>query len=232
MRLSLRPVNNPSPKRQHKIGETKRDNILKVNLGCGITVVPGWTNIDISPNIWLSRHPFLKRILYEVRLLDDASYRTKWPSEIVRHDIRKGLPFQDDSVDYIYTSHFLGHVNQHEAVRIIGDCYRVLKPQGYLRIVVSDLRLYATKYTRDEITAEDFLHSLGIGCSSPRNMTSNFLCRHLETRWLYDFRSLACLLNKCGFRRVTRRRFREGRVPDIEALDNREEISLFVEAQK
>jgi hypothetical protein len=49
---------------------------------------------------------------------------------------------------------------------------------------------------------------------------------------MYDFDSLASLLNKYGFSVREKRRFREGITPDIDRLDNRPEESLYVEAQK
>jgi len=62
-------------------------------------------------------------------------------------------------------------------------------------------------------------------------MSSKFLYSKDHHVWMYDFQSLAHLLRACGFKTIIRRRFREGKVPDIDVLDNREE-SLHVEAQK
>jgi len=42
---------------------------LKLNLGCGSTVVPGWVNVDKSPSIVLARHPRLRRGLASAGLL-------------------------------------------------------------------------------------------------------------------------------------------------------------------
>lgn len=206
-------------------------NSKKVNLGCGTTVAPRWINIDTSWNISLSKLPFLKWLLYKIGLLSESAYKAKWPPSIIRHDVRKGLPFEYDSVDYIYTSHFLEHLTKHDAVKVIRECHRILKPQGWIRIVVPDFKLLVSKYIKNELSIEDFLHHLGMS-ESEENMFFKFLYSKDRHRWMYDFQSLTHLLRAYGFKIIIRRRFREGKVPDVDILDNREEESLYVEAQK
>ena len=205
-------------------------NSKKVNLGCGTTVAPGWINIDISWNIWLSRTIFLKWILYKIGLLSESAYEAKWPPGIIRHDVRKGLPFEDNSVDYIYTSHFLEHVNKDEAIKIIMECHRILRPLGWIRIVAPDLKLLANKYIKNELKIEDLLGYLGMRRSERKLF--NFLYSKDHHKWIYDFQSLAHLLKTCGFEIIVRRNFRRGKCLDIDILNNREENSLYVEAQK
>ena len=53
--------------------------------------------------------------------------------DIVR-DLEKGLPFDDDSVDEIFASHILEHLN--ELNFVMEECYRVLKKGGIMRIIV------------------------------------------------------------------------------------------------
>ena len=202
----------------------------KVNLGCGTTIAPGWINIDISWNIWLSRHLFVKWILYKIGLLSESAYKAKWPQGIIRYDVRKRLPFEDNSVDYIYTSHFLEHANKDEAIKIIRECHRVLKPHRWIRIVVPDLKLIANKYIKNELNIEDFLRYLEMRESKRRFF--KFLYSKDRHKWMYDSQSLAHLLKTNGFEIIVRRSFRRGMVPDIDILDNREEDSLYVEAQK
>ena len=44
--------------------------------------------------------------------------------------------FANNVVDNIYTSHFLEHLEYRVIFELLKDCYRVLKPQGLIRIVV------------------------------------------------------------------------------------------------
>jgi predicted SAM-dependent methyltransferase len=50
-------------------------------------------------------------------------------------DMETGLPFlPDDSVDEIYTSHFIEHIDNLEL--FLRECHRVMKPSGILNIYV------------------------------------------------------------------------------------------------
>jgi predicted SAM-dependent methyltransferase len=79
-----------------------------VNIGCGPYKEPDYINIDINP---------------------------RWGPDVVR-DIRKGLPFDDSSVDMLLASHFLEHLSIEEFMEVMEECYRVLKPTGSFRIIV------------------------------------------------------------------------------------------------
>jgi predicted SAM-dependent methyltransferase len=54
------------------------------------------------------------------------------------------LEFEDNTFDFIYTEHVLEHFFLNEAFDLLGECYRILKPNGVIRIVVpdSDFRTY------------------------------------------------------------------------------------------
>lgn len=210
---------------------TEVKDIKKVNLGCGSTIAPGWINIDVSQNIMLSKLPLLKWILYKIGLLSEAAYKEKWPAGIIRHDVRRGLPFKDCSVLHIYTSHLLEHLTRHEANKLLRECYRILKPQGWIRIVVPDFELLVDRYKRNELSIEGFLHCLGMR-ESENDAFLSFLYSKDRHKWMYDFQSQTHLLKVCGFKIIVRRKFREGKVPDLYILDNREKESLYVEAQK
>lgn len=204
------------------------DNYKKLNLGCGPTIAPNWINLDISYNIYLSKVPLLKWILYKIGLIPKAVYETNWPPGIIRYDLRKGLPYDDNSFDYIYTSHFLEHVKKNEAIKIIKECHRVLKPQGWIRIVVPDFKLLVNKYIKNELSVDDFLKALDM---DSKKSFFKFLYSKDRHKWMYDFRSLNHLLIVCGFKNIIRKRFKESSVPDVDILDNRKE-SLHVDAQK
>jgi hypothetical protein len=39
---------------------------VKVHLGCGSFVIPGWINLDGSWNAWISKYPLIKKILKKI----------------------------------------------------------------------------------------------------------------------------------------------------------------------
>ena len=43
------------------------------------------------------------------------------------------LPFSDNSVDLIFTEHFIEHLDQKAAQKFVKEAYRILKPNGVLR---------------------------------------------------------------------------------------------------
>lgn len=55
------------------------------------------------------------------------------------------LPFAQNSQDYVYSSHFLEHVTDYK--NALKEQYRVLKPNGYMIIVVPHQWLYEKKDT-------------------------------------------------------------------------------------
>lgn len=203
--------------------------IKAVNLGCGIVVSPGWINIDNSPNARLSKYPLLRWSLWKLGVLRDYHYAVKWPESIIIRDVRKGMPFPDSSIDYVYTSHFLEHLTFSDSQKLIANIFRVLKSQGIVRIVVPDLAYGARQYLsalrknpNDPQAAPKFLNWMQLGKAEPRDP-------HL---WMYDIPSLSALLIESGFINVTPCSYRQGRVPDCEALDNRPDDSLHIEAEK
>ncbi|WNC29641.1 methyltransferase domain-containing protein [Thermosynechococcus sp. PKX82] len=89
-----------------------------VNVGCGQTFHPEWLNFDVAPAV----------------------------AGVKRWDIRRGLPFKEEEVDAVYSSHVLEHLSCQEAENFLRDAYRVLKPNGVLRIVVPDLEQTTRAY--------------------------------------------------------------------------------------
>lgn len=88
-----------------------------LNIGCGHNYHPDWINLD------LHRTEFVKY-----------------------YNIKNKLPFPPDSIDVIYHSHVLEHIDKSLAKKFIADCYRVLKPNGIIRVVIPDLEQICLEY--------------------------------------------------------------------------------------
>lgn len=56
------------------------------------------------------------------------------------HDFNDKLldMFDDNSVDVIYTSHFLEHLTFARGLELLKDCYHALRPSGLIRVVLPD----------------------------------------------------------------------------------------------
>src|ERR1700761_5516850 len=107
-----------------------------LNLGCGTRTSAIATNIDWSPYLRLRRSPTGRRLAR----LWLRGYRTTafngLAEDIVVHDLRRGIPAADATVDAVYHSHLLEHIDRDRVDGFLREVHRVLKPGGIHRIVV------------------------------------------------------------------------------------------------
>ena len=89
-----------------------------LNLGCGHRLHPAWINVDYVAT----------------------------EAGVMAYDLMHGIPFSDESVDVVYHSHFLEHLSRAAAETFVHECFRVLRPQGLLRVVVPDLENVVRAY--------------------------------------------------------------------------------------
>jgi predicted SAM-dependent methyltransferase len=211
---------------------------LKLHLGCGSTVVPGWENIDKSPSIVLARVPALRRALATVHVLTPEQANADFPSGIVRADVRRGLPYEDATVHYIYSSHMIEHMSRWQGLALVKECRRVLMPDGVLRLATPDLAQVVDAYRSGvkggaATPADAFMGGLGTFMEQPGSRLQRVVQRLFVAphQWLYDEQSLTLLVEEAGFVDVGVREFRDSALPDIALLEHREH-SLFVEARR
>jgi SAM-dependent methyltransferase len=206
----------------------------KINLGSGPLCLPDWDNIDNSFNAKLSKHPLLKNTLHSLKILPDQYYKNPWPTYILTLDIRNPLPFPSNSVDYIYTSHTLEHVEHYESKQILQECYRILKPQGIIRIVLPDLEKMMKEYLSSP-NINTFLNRFyGYERSTQTKKDNPLLKRlkHSPHQWMYTFPSLQELLQSIHFKDIKELTYATGECVDIKLLDKEEPTNLYVEAKK
>ena len=91
-----------------------------LNLGCGNRSNKEWTNLDFCSS----------------------------SSDVIAFDLRKGIPFENETFDVVYHSHVIEHFTRKEAPFFLSECYRVLKQDGILRIAFPDLEQIVLNYIR------------------------------------------------------------------------------------
>ncbi len=69
-------------------------------------------------------------------------------SAVEKVNILAGLPFDNSSIDCIYSSHFLEHLSQKQAIFVLSETKRILKDGGICRIVVPDLENSCKEYLK------------------------------------------------------------------------------------
>ena len=107
-----------------------------VNIGCGGTWHPSWTNLDVRP-------------------VDPG---------VQLWDVGKGLPFGNEQVDACYASHLLEHLTSNQARALLTESLRVLRRGGVIRLAVPDLEGITREYLRvlaraesgDRVAAEQY----------------------------------------------------------------------------
>lgn len=195
---------------------------LKLNIGCGVSGIAGWCNIDNSPTVLLSRFPLARQL-----------FRTPdWPRDVHRINVLRGLPFPDASVTCIYSSHLLQGLTHEESLVLLEECFRVLRSGGVLRVVVPDLELVVKNYLadRDPQASHKFMRRL----NPPTSALRDLLRKGRRYAQMFDARSLTRLFIDAGFSCPEVSAFKESRIPEIAALelDQRRNESLYVEATK
>lgn len=216
-----------------------RTGELRLHLGSHTRAVPGWENLDSSPNVYLSRIPALQRTLHRARIIDERQAATTFPRDVMRSDVRKGLGYGDASAEYVYSSHMIEHMARWQALELVRECRRVLRPGGVLRLATPDLAAWVREYLDGDTSAgptaaDSFMEKLATFRDAPGPRAQRFVRRAFgssQHQWLYDADSLSHLLREGGFPEPVVRAFRVGDVPDLAELEDHED-SLFVEARR
>lgn len=229
-----------------------RSNIgNRLHLGSGPYTVESWTNLDNSIHVLISRIPLVVRLAHLCGFLSAGQYELHMTGQWRRvqfWDLRYPLPFPDCTFNHIFSSHVLEHLFPQDANRMLHECYRILKGEGVLRVVVPDMYMAASQYVSAMLAYQKSMSSLQTQINflgreiRVHEVTDAFVAEFFDPdpvhriafrhAWMYDFWSLKSRLERVGFVDVVRCRYREGAVPDLELLDRRPDNSLHVECRK
>src|SRR5882724_900990 len=113
---------------------TNLNQLDRLNLGCGPNAPAGWLNVDGSWNAWLSNHVYLRKTLNAFGVISKISPGAEWNVRPLVHDLTRPLPFKENSVSVIYGAHVLEHLYLADAQRLLGECHRVLRSGGVIRL--------------------------------------------------------------------------------------------------
>jgi predicted SAM-dependent methyltransferase len=172
---------------------------LQLHLGSATTPREGWVNIDMFG------HPV------------DLAWNLNHP-----------LPFSGGTVDAIFHEYVLTCFPPREALNLITDSYRLLRPGGILRISVADPEQYVRAWLERDAA---FLGEVSPGRPTPLIAILDVFYSYTN-RWMYDFESIALLCNAAGFTRVEQRTFGDSRIVPCPDGEHRRRGSLIVEAIK
>jgi predicted SAM-dependent methyltransferase len=177
---------------------------LCINLGCGYRPMKGWVNVD----------------------------RARGPEVQVVWNLTDALPFPDYSCSAVFSEHFIEHISKEKAAKFLGECHRVLKPGGVLRISTPDAELFLRSYAGDK---QFLAHpSFSQEIDTPIDRVNYMMREYGQHLWSYDEELLTLMLRRAGFAEVVRQRFGSSVHPRMKNIDfkDREFESLYLEAVK
>lgn len=199
--------------------------VKKLHIGCGGNLLPGWLNTDSFPQ-----------------------------NGAVFLDAGEIYPFPDNSFDYVFSEHTIEHIQYRQALTMLRQCHRVLKPGGRIRLVTPDLRVYAgflkselSPIERDCVNhffndwiktgfsyAKDYQP---ISDQYPAIFVLNDIFRNYEHRFIYDDQTLAELVKAAGFQMVEQAVTGKSSDPNLSGLETHNNeinsfVNLVVEARK
>ena len=154
--------------------------VAKLQIGCGPHPMEGWLNTDIMLD--------LRR------------------GNILYMDAGKPYPIPDASFDYVYSEHLFEHLTYPEATNMLKECYRILKPNGIIRIATPNLKFLVDLYEHPQ---KD-INKAYIEFNAKRSrMPSSpvYAVNYFHTSWghkiIYDLESLSRFLEEVGFKDIT-----------------------------
>ena len=119
-----------------------------LNLGCGVKTSNHDDVVNMDWSIYLRiKKNAISNLMSPLFIKGQRLERLRsLPDNIVLHDLRKGIPFEDNSIDLVYHSHFFEHINRSDIGDFLLEVKRVLKPSGIQRIVVPDFEWLCRSY--------------------------------------------------------------------------------------
>lgn len=176
--------------------------MLKLNLGCGNVYLNGWVNIDLDSE-----------------------------KADLKHDLTKPLPYEDNTVDFIYSEHFIEHITVKQGVVLLKECRRVLKPGGVARVATVDLDYIIRKYIVSW-KRQDWIKTFGYEWLETRAEMMNLVFREWGHQYLYNKEELKRRLEESGFKKIYRCRILKSPYTELKNKETRKDSKLILEAEK
>lgn len=215
------------------------------NLGCGSRTSPYCVNIDWSPYLRLKRNRLAARLAPLVLRGERRERFHALDDGVVVHDLRRGIPADDDSLDAVYHSHLLEHLDRSVVREFLGEVRRTLRVGGVQRIVVPDFEPLCRRYMADleqcldqpDLAAghdryvadmvEQMVRRMATGTQQQppfwrfvENLLLGDARRRGEThQWMYDRVNLSSLLRETGFRQIEVVDFKTSSIPDWDNIN-------------
>jgi len=201
----------------------KLEGIDKLNIGCGNTLLKGWLNIGLFP-----------------RSFHYGSTKLQEGALVLHFDMIEELPIPEDSIKYLYASHFIEHLKFQDGIKVLERCYKTMKKGGIIRLTFPDMELWIKNYYEDNLEFFEKYKNIFLGGNNSIAKTKGEIfmsqVHNWGHKWNYDFESIKHILEKIGFSQVTKKKVFESLIPNINDIELKGEGRLietcYVEAIK
>ena len=158
------------------------------------SIKPGLSLVDLGSGRGEIAIGFAKKGINVYAVDRDETFRSEIENAGIKffaHDIGSGpLPFEDNSVDIVYSKSFLEHLPNPEP--ILEECYRILKPNGRILHLVPDweanYKIYFDDHTHKTPFTMTTMRDLYKICGFEPGEIRRF--RQLPVTWKYSFLKL------------------------------------------
>lgn len=177
----------------------------KLNIGCNNVILKGWDNLDILPEI----------------------------DGVIQCDARGRLPYEDDSVDFIFSEHFIEHLTEGESISHFTECYRLLKPGGVIRVSTFDIDDIMKVCNIDDWSC--LKHKYFNGMFKEKERIEFFNLAVFEGglhKHMYNPQELIRGMKRSGFSNFEIKEKGKSEYPELQDLEWRENSTCIVEAIK
>ena len=200
-----------------------KNKVRKLQLGCAGNIIKGFFNTDINT-------------AYGAYYLD----------------VRKTFPFCNNSFHYVYSEHNFEHLSYHEGKLLLKECYRVLKPNGVMRLTMPCLEflidIYDNRHKQEnqdymewhfKTFAKEQFEDFGEDFSTAF-LFNNFM-RLWDHKCVYDKPTIKRMIELAGFKNVTFCRVSESNHEELQNVEHHQYIippafnameTMCVEAEK
>lgn len=192
-------------------------SVRKLHVAAGHNVLSGWLNSDL--------------------------YSTP---EVVYLDATQRFPFPDGAFDYVFNEHMIEHIPYEHGLKFLGECWRVLRPGGRLRIVTPDLQFLVDLYRAEKTPVqEEYIRWATDRFAHPApGYHDTFVINNFVRDWghtfIYDEKVMRTAMETAGFSGIVRCELNQSVTPELRELENESRMppgflrleSLVVEGTK
>jgi predicted SAM-dependent methyltransferase len=177
----------------------REHSIRKLQIGAGPSKMGGWLLTDI-----------VTKLHYKTLFLDAT----------------KKFPVPASCFDCIFSEHMIEHISHEDAKRMLGECYRVLRPGGKIRIATPDLNvlLNLTRAEKGDLATRYIAWTtkmfLPRGTSPDSVFVINNAFRNWGHQFLYDEKLLCKTLTDIGFQYPKRMKLGQSEDPQLRNLES------------